>query len=81
VKIADDVLLAGLVTLRLNDFTCVMPRGVRDGLIERGWIEVYGCVDIDEHNQEASCRITDAGQTASDLFAPEIGVNPCPVAY
>lgn len=69
-KLFREVLLGWLVIVRykladMDEF--VVPKEVGDGWIDLGWQQV------DEHGIYV---ITETGATASDLVAPEWGVDP-----
>ena len=75
-NVRDDILLTWLTAFRLDcgaDATeeFYMPSAVQNELIERGWLERRQFVSPDTF----SYHVTDAGCTASDLFAPESGVD------
>lgn len=75
--LSDDILLTVLVLIRLNienEEPLVIPNEARKQLRRKGWITLtrnpFDCDDL---------HITASGMMASDLFAPDLGVNPCPV--
>jgi len=72
----EDHLLGWLCMARLQwcaETTCHMPSGVVDELVERGWISPPGDQDWEG---DGDCGMTEAGWAASDLAAPEWGIDP-----
>lgn len=67
----EEYLLGWLCIMRLN-WGCNnrfnLPTIVKAGMEERGWIEC----------SPRGARLTDAGVAASDLVAPEWGIDPIP---
>lgn len=77
--ITDDHLIGWLCFLRLNAVrdhnTLFMPTVVREGLVERGWIEVS---DEEDWEGDRDFWTTEAGRAVSDLHSAEWGINAIP---
>ena len=70
-------LVGWLCILRLNiDRPFYIPPAVQAQLVELGWCEV--CEPLDDDGRR-DIHVTEAGALASDLAAPEWGVDPVPV--
>ena len=75
----DEMLLGWLCIFRMNrgnkggPFN--MPRPIRKAILERGWIELKPDQKLSD---VAEIVVTDSGMTASDLAAPEWGIDPIP---
>ncbi len=72
--VADDKLLGWLVFLRLNideDRPLCVPTAVRLALTAKGWIAIG-----EETDEARRLHVTEAGCAASDLAAPEWGIDP-----
>lgn len=79
-RLSEDKLVAWLCIIRLNfreRRQMVVPVHVQQQLCERGWMVVSEEPDW-EGNHES--HVTEEGTTASDLVAPEWGIDPVGVA-
>jgi len=79
-QIGEEALLTVMVILRMNlEDPVVIPCDVRKELAERGWVELTETGEEIDGHAIYDMHITDEGLLRSDLFAPDIGVDPCPI--
>lgn len=81
---SEDRLLGWLCIARLHwesGMMFNMPDGVRDRLADRGWLAVRPPPPGSPAPPGASCvTLEDSGKTATDLAAPEWGIDPVGLA-